>query len=102
MVVRMWRAQVGPAQREEFRHIEEQHIAPLLERQQGFGGVLFLYQEDEIVLLTMWRDRECAEEFATLREVQELAEQVRERGIIQGEPRVEVFEVSGGSFKGEV
>ena len=100
MIVRLWRAQISSSNRQEFEHIGEHHLAPLLERQDGFGGVLFLFKEDEATLMSMWRDREAAERFAACTEAQELAAKVRERGLIQGEPRVEIFEVAGGSFKG--
>ncbi|HEY0566388.1 MAG TPA: antibiotic biosynthesis monooxygenase [Terriglobales bacterium] len=100
MIVRLWRAQVSATHRKEFEHIAEQHLATLLEKQPGFGGVLFLHQEDEATILSMWTDRHSAEEFQGMPDVQRLASEVRDRGIVQGEPRVEIFEVSGGSFKG--
>ena len=100
MIVRLWRVQISAAHRPEFEHIGEEHVAPLLELQEGFGGCLFLFQENEATLMTMWRDRAAAEQFSESPEALELGAQIRDRGLLRGEPRIEIFDVAGGSFKG--
>ncbi|GAC1658398.1 MAG: hypothetical protein NVS9B15_20070 [Acidobacteriaceae bacterium] len=98
MIVRMWRTAIDPAHRREFEHIEEEHLARLLEKQSGFGGVLFLARDDEATVLTLWESRDAADAFNGSVAAQQLTEEVRAKGFFHGEPRVEVFEVIGGSF----
>jgi heme-degrading monooxygenase HmoA len=85
--------------RKEFEHIGEQHLTPLLESREGFGGVLFLYGGEEATVMTLWTNAAAADEFNESAEASKLGQQVRESGILRGEPRVEVLEVVGGSFK---
>jgi hypothetical protein len=98
VIVRLWRAQVPAPQRQNLSYLEDR-LAPLLEQHPGFGGVLFLFRDDEATVLSLWNDRASAESFNQLPEVVALSEQVRERGLIVGEPRIEVFDVIGGHFK---
>ena len=99
MIVRLWRAQIDPARRSEFQHLEEEHLAPLLEKQPGFGGVLFLRQDEELTVLTLWDSRQSADEFNGSQAVLELTDQVRSRGFLLSEPRIEVFDITAGSFR---
>ena len=98
MIVRLWRARYDVARRDEIEHIEETHLVPMLEQQDGFGGVLFLFRDGEMALFSMWRDRTCADDFADNPDLQALARRLRENGTITSEPSVEIFDISGGSF----
>lgn len=98
MIARLWRAQIDVTRRDEFEQIGEAELVPLLEQYPGFGGVLFLSHEPEAVLLTLWKDQRSAEHFSQADEVQRLAQHVREKGIVRGEPTIEVFDILGGSF----
>ena len=99
MIVRLWRASVVEAHRKDFERIEEERLAPLLEQQAGFGGVLFLRQNEELTVMTLWDSRESAEKFNDSDAAVELTREVRERGYLICEPRVEVFEIHAGSFR---
>ena|SRR5438270_13701608 len=99
MIVRLWRAQIDPARRSEFQHLEEEHLVPLLEQQPGFGGVLFLSQDKELTVLTLWDTRASADAFNSGAAASELTQQVRDHGFLLSEPRVEVFDITAGSFK---
>lgn len=98
MIARLWRAQIEATRRDDFERIGETELLPLLEQCPGFGGVLFLSREPEAALLTLWKDEQSASHFAQAEEVQRLTEHLRERGIVRGEPNVEIFEIHGGSF----
>ena len=100
MIVRLWRARYDVARRKEIEHIEESHLVAMLEKQAGFGGVLFLFRDGEMAIFSMWRDRASADAFSQDTDVQILARQLRENGMITSEPSVDIFDVSGGSFGG--
>lgn len=102
MIARLWRAQIDGTRRAEFEQIGETELVPLLEQCPGFGGVLFLSREPEAALLTLWKDEQSASYFAQGKEVQRLALQLREKGIVHGDPEVEVFAIRGGSFSSNV
>lgn len=99
MIVRLWRAHIESARRSEFQQLEEERLAPLLETQAGFGGVLFLRQDGELTVMTLWDSRESADAFNASDAVVELTREVRNAGYLLSEPRVEVFDITAGSFR---
>ena len=68
MILRVRRAKIAPARREEYRRFERERCLPMLRRQPGFLGVLFVHQaEDRAASLTIWEDTGAVEALARAR-----------------------------------
>ena len=62
MILRVWRAKINRARLEEYRCFEQERCMPMLHKQPGLLGVLFLRQaEDHAASLTTWEDAGAAE-----------------------------------------
>ena len=54
MILRIWRAKINPARLEDYRRFEAERCLPMLHKQPGLLGVLFLRQaEDRAASLTI-------------------------------------------------
>ncbi|MGH3088987.1 MAG: antibiotic biosynthesis monooxygenase family protein [Rubrobacteraceae bacterium] len=59
MILRIWRARVVPTRMEEYRRFEAERCLPMLRKQPGLLGVLFLRESrDGSASLTIWEDGE--------------------------------------------
>ena len=100
--MRIWRAKIAPARREEYRRFERERCLPMLRRQPGFLGVLFLRQaEDQAASLTIWEGTGAVEALASSPSYRRTARELAESGLLVGEQSEEVFEVEGGDLRPE-
>jgi heme-degrading monooxygenase HmoA len=103
VILRIWHAALNPMHPKEYRRFEVEQCLPMLHKQPGFLGVLFLREaEDRAASITIWEDRGAVEALESspsyLRATRELAES----GLLVGEPSVEVLEVEGGDLRSQV
>ena len=57
MILRIWRTKIDPARLEAYRRFERERCLPMLHKQPGLLGVLFLRQaEDQAASITIWED----------------------------------------------
>ena len=62
MILRFWRAGLDPARMEEYRRFEAEQCLPMLRKQPGLLGVLFLQEAGGgAVSITIWEDRGTVE-----------------------------------------
>ncbi len=102
VVLRVWRARLNPARLEAYRRFERERCLPMLRRQPGFLGVLFLRQsEDHAASLTIWEDTGAVAALTSSPSYQRTARELTERGLLAGERSEEVFEVEGGDLRPE-
>jgi hypothetical protein len=47
VILRVWRAKIDPARIEEYRRFEQEQCMPMLHKQPGLLGVLFLRQAED-------------------------------------------------------
>lgn len=102
MILRIWRARVVPTRMEEYRRFEEERCLPMLRKQPGLLGVLFLREaEGGAVSTTIWEDMGAMEALESSPSYRRTARELAERELLAGEPSVEIFEVEGGDLRPE-
>jgi heme-degrading monooxygenase HmoA len=100
--LRIWRAKIALARREEYLRFERERCLPMLRRQPGFLGVLFVRQgEDRAASLTIWEDIGAVGPLASSPSYRRTARELEEGDLLAGEQSEEVFEVEGGNLRPE-
>ena len=81
MILRIWRARLDPARTEEYRSFETERCLPMLHKQPGFLGVLFLREaEDNAISITIWEDRGTVEALESSPSYRHTAHELAESG----------------------
>ena len=103
MILRLWRARLEPARLEEYRRFEREQYLPMLRRQPGFLGVLFLRSAEahDAASITVWEDRGAVEALQSSPSYRETTRELAESELLAGEQAVEVLEVEGGDLRPE-
>ena len=102
MILRIWRAKINPARLEEYRRFERERCLPMLHKQPGLLGVLFLRDaEDHATSLTIWEDRGAVEALQSSPSYRETTHELAESALLAGNESVEVLEVEGGDLRPE-
>jgi quinol monooxygenase YgiN len=99
MFTRMLDHTVKPGKVEEFNRLVRDELFPVLRHQGGFLDAMVLVSEtepDNIVLMTYWDDRACAEDFE--REQFPAVLDKLER-LLKSEPLVRTFEVEHSTVR---
>jgi heme-degrading monooxygenase HmoA len=100
VILRIWRAKIALARREEYLRFEGERCLPMLLRQLGFLGVLFVRQgEDRAASLTIWEDRGAVGALASSPSYGRTARELAESDLLAGKQLVEVFEGEGGHLR---
>jgi heme-degrading monooxygenase HmoA len=102
MILRVWRAKINPARREEYRRFERERCMPMLHKQPGLLGMFFLRQaEDHAASLTIWEDGGAVEALQSSPSYREITHELAESALLVGDQSVEVLEVEGGDLRPE-
>ena len=102
MILRIWRARVVPTRMEEYRRFEAERCLPMLRKQPGLLGVLFLREaEGGAVSITIWEDRGTVEALESSPSYRKTTHELAKSGLLGGEQSVEVLEVEGGDLRPE-
>ena len=100
MIVRVWRAKIKRARLEEYRRFERERCMPMLHKQPGLLGVLFLREaEDYAVSLTIWEDAGAVEALESSPSFREVTHELAEGVLLAEGQSVEVIEVEGGDLR---
>jgi heme-degrading monooxygenase HmoA len=100
MILRLWRARINRARIEEFRRFEAERCIPMLHKQPGLLGVLFLRQaEDRAASLTIWEDRGAVEALQSSPSYRHTIHELAESVLLAGDQSVDVLEVESGDFR---
>ncbi len=102
MILRFWRAGLDPARMEEYRRFEAERCLPMLRKQPGLLGVLFLREAGGgAVSITIWEDRGTVEALESSPSYRQTTRELAESGLLAGEQSVEVFQVESGDLRSE-
>lgn len=102
MIVRVWRAKIDRAHLEEYRRFEQERCLPMLRKQPGLLGVLFLRQaEDHAASLTIWEDAGAVDALQSSPSYREITHELAQSALLGGDESVEVLEVEGGDLRPE-
>jgi heme-degrading monooxygenase HmoA len=100
MILRLWRARINRARIEEYRSFEAERCIPMLHKQPGLLGVLFLCQaEDHAASLTIWEDRGAVEALQSSHSYRHTIHELAESALLAGDQSVELLEVESGDFR---
>jgi len=100
VILRIWRARIARNRLDDYRHFERERCLPMLRRQAGFLGVLFLrHAEDRAASITIWEDRGAVEAVTSSPSYRRTARELEEGGLLAGEQSEVVFEVEGGDLR---
>jgi heme-degrading monooxygenase HmoA len=100
--LRIWRAKINPARMEEYRRFKQERCMPMLHKQPGLLGVLFLRDaEDHAASLTIWEDTGAVEALQSSPSYRETTHELAESALLAGNESVEVLEVEGGDLRPE-
>jgi len=98
----VWRAKIAPGRDEEYRRFERERCLPMLLRQPGLLGVLFLREAGyRAASVTIWEDDGAVEALESSPSYRGTARELAESGLLAGERSVEAFEVAGGILRPE-
>jgi heme-degrading monooxygenase HmoA len=98
----VWRANLDPARIEEYRSFERDRCLPMLRKQPGFLGVLFLRSmEDHAVSVTVWEDGGAVGALESSPSYQRTTRELAESDLLVGEQSVEILEVVSGVLRSE-
>lgn len=102
MILRIWRAQLVTARLEEYRRFEAERCLPMLHKQAGLLGVLFLRESrDRAASLTIWEDGGALEALESSPSYRRVVRELAEKELLAGEQSVEVYEAEGGDLRPE-
>ena len=102
MILRMWRAKIVPERIGEYRSFEQERCLPMLRKQPGFLGVLFLQGSGcDAVSITIWEDRGTVEALESSPSYRKTTHELAKSGLLRGEQSVELLEVEGGYLRPE-
>ncbi len=86
MILRIWRARLDPTRMEEYRRFETERCLPMLRKQPGLLGVLFLRTaEGGAVSTTIWEDMGAVEALESSPSYRRTARELAERVLLAGE-----------------
>jgi len=100
VILRVWRAKVVTERMEEYQRFEQERCLPMLRKQPGFLGVLFLREAgDGAVSITIWEDRGTLEALESSPSYRRTARELSERGLLARAQSVDILEVEGGDLR---
>lgn len=83
---------IKPGKEKEFKTTFDNEVVPVMKKQDGFEGELALLNEQQKGIgISLWENKESAESYRT-NAYPKVLETLRP--VIQGEPRVEMFQVA--------
>ena len=102
MILRLWRARLSPARLDEYRRFERERYLPMLHRQPGFLGVLFLQKAEAYAAsITVWEDGGAVDALESSPSYRRTTRELAENGMLAGGWSAEVFDAVGGELRAE-
>ena len=102
VILHVWRAGVTPSRLDDYRRFERERRLPMLHRQPGFLGALFLRGAGDLVAsVTIWEDKGAVEALESSPSYRDTIAELVRSGLLTGEPSEETFEVAHGTLRPE-
>lgn len=102
MILRIWRARLDPARLESYRRFERERCVPMLRKQPGFLGVLFVREaEDRAVSITIWEDGGAVEALESSPSYRRTTRELAESDLLADDCSAEILTVAGGALRVE-
>lgn len=99
MILRIWRARLVAKRLDEYRRFEREQWLPMLRKQSGLLGVLFLREEEVLVaMITVWEDWGTLEAMRSSSSYRDVTRELSTSDLAK-ETSVEVLEVEGGDLR---
>jgi heme-degrading monooxygenase HmoA len=102
VILRVWCAKVVPERIGEYRRFERERCLPMLRKQPGFLGVLFLRGVgNQAASITIWEDAGTVEALESSPSYRRTIRERAESGLLAREQSVEIFEITDGTLRWE-
>jgi heme-degrading monooxygenase HmoA len=102
VIVRVWRARLNPARLEAYRCFERERCLPMLRKQPGVLGVLFLRgTEAHAVSITFWETSVALEALESSPSYRKTTRELAESGLLAGAPSTEILDAAIGELRVE-
>lgn len=102
MIVRVWRARLNPTRLEAYRSFERERCLPMLRKQPGVLGVLFLRKsEAHAVSITFWEDNVALEALESSPSYRKTTRELAESGLLADAPSTEILDAASGELRVE-
>lgn len=98
MILRLWRTEIDPARFADYERFERTTVLEMFRKQPGFLGMLFLRAGSECQTLTFWTDTAAVEALTASVSYKETVDHLLKKGLLRGEPTVEIFTGVGGTL----
>jgi len=88
--------QIKPGKDQEFTTLLNNEVLPMLKKQQGFRSELALVNGPHALGISVWEDKQSAEQYATATYPEVLK---RLTPVIEGTPKVETYETASSYLR---
>jgi heme-degrading monooxygenase HmoA len=99
-LVRIWRTRIDLDRLDEYERFVHERSAPMFQAQQGFVGVVFSRSEDEVAVISFWRDRAAVDALDGSATYQAAVQAIAETGFLVGDADVRVYDVDAATGLG--
>jgi quinol monooxygenase YgiN len=96
MLVRIWRVKIKPERMEDLKNFARTFSLPMFTQQAGCLGVLFSLDGNNCATITFWDTIESIERLGNSRSYRETVDKIEASGMLEGEHKVEVFQIFDG------
>lgn len=93
MIVRIWRTEIDETRAGDYIDFARERSLPMFRQQAGFGGVLFVADRGERIVITLWRDLASVAALEDSSSYRATVAEIEATGFITGRSSVEVFEL---------
>ncbi|MDJ0947394.1 MAG: antibiotic biosynthesis monooxygenase [Alphaproteobacteria bacterium] len=98
MIVRVWTSRFDTARRAELEDFANRLSLPMFHRHDGCQGVLFAYDGEDWVTVTLWRDRDSIDRLNQSDDYQATVDKILAAGFLREPQTVREWTHAGGDL----
>lgn len=98
MIVRIWRTQFDPSQKQKLLAYANEVSLPVLSSREGVRDVLFFAEGEEWITMTTWSEQTFIDRLSDDSEYQKIVSGIEQLGVLGEKQSVETFRYEGGTI----
>jgi heme-degrading monooxygenase HmoA len=102
MVFRLWHANIHQSRQQDYMDFAHKQSVHMFKQIDGFKGVFFLENGEDVGVLSLWQDMAAAQNLAKHPLYQDTVAQLQATGILRSTRSVEYWEASGGVLPDDI
>jgi heme-degrading monooxygenase HmoA len=102
MIVRTWLTRIDESRAADYEAFAQQRSLPMFRSMPGFAGVLFGARDGARVVITLWDDLQAIDALENSESYQSTVAAIAATGFLEGDSSVEVVELQGAFFAGDL